>query len=222
MESHSLDLFAKIYKNARVLVKGSGTFFDNGFLSKVPNETWNYIQYLTLRLGRQQVYIRGVRWMYPDPNVSRHGKSQKINPISRGYLWVFSSPRIPRCTPIKYHGYTYVGGTSNCPLRIVIQKVLETLQHSHYSYEPGSINSLVLGDGNNPTFNDGNPYFMGPYKPLRNWVEFPIPYYMEIKWELSLDPIAHMCLMRNAILIALRLGKLEILMLYPYIPYING
>ena len=21
---------------------------------------------------------------------------------------------------------------------------------------------------------------MGPYKPLRNWVDFPIPYYMEI------------------------------------------
>ena len=63
---------------------------------------------------------------------------------------------------------------------------------------------------------------MGPYKPLRNWVEFPIPYYMEIKWELSLDPIAHMCLMRDAILIALRLGKLEILMVYPYIPYISG
>ncbi len=24
---------------------------------------------------------------------------------------------------------------------------------------------------------------MGPYKPLRNWVEFPIPYCMEISWE---------------------------------------
>ena len=31
---------------------------------------------------------------------------------------------------------------------------------------------------------------MGPYKPLRTWVEFPIPYYMEMSWELSLDPIA--------------------------------
>ena len=28
---------------------------------------------------------------------------------------------------------------------------------------------------------------MGPYKPLRNWVDFPIPYYMEISWEL-IDP----------------------------------
>ena len=37
-----------------------------------------------------------------------------------------------------------------------------------------------IGDGRPPTFNDGNPYFMGPYKALRNWVEFPIPYYMEI------------------------------------------
>ena len=34
---------------------------------------------------------------------------------------------------------------------------------------------------------------MGPYKPLRNWVdEFPIPYYMEMSWELSLDPITHL------------------------------
>ena len=31
---------------------------------------------------------------------------------------------------------------------------------------------------------------MGPYKPLRTWVEFPIPYYMEMSWEL-IDPIAH-------------------------------
>ena len=33
-----------------------------------------------------------------------------------------------------------------------------------------------IWDGRPPTFNDGNPYFMGPYKPLRDWVEFPIPY----------------------------------------------
>ena len=37
-----------------------------------------------------------------------------------------------------------------------------------------------IGDGNNPTFNDRNPYFMGPYKPLRTWFDFPIPYYMEM------------------------------------------
>ena len=40
-------------------------------------------------------------------------------------------------------------------------------------------NHFFLGDGKNPTFNDGI-LIMGPYKPLRNWVEFPIPYYMEI------------------------------------------
>ena len=28
---------------------------------------------------------------------------------------------------------------------------------------------------------------MGPYKPLRTWVDFPIPYYMEMSWEL-IDP----------------------------------
>ena len=32
---------------------------------------------------------------------------------------------------------------------------------------------------------------MGPYKPLRTWVDEFIPYYMEISWEL-IDPIAHM------------------------------
>ena len=34
--------------------------------------------------------------------------------------------------------------------------------------------------GNLQPFNDGNPYFMGPYKPLRTWVDEFIPYYMEI------------------------------------------
>ena len=32
---------------------------------------------------------------------------------------------------------------------------------------------------------------MGPYKPLRNWVDEFIPYYMEMSWEL-IDPIAQM------------------------------
>ena len=45
-------------------------------------------------------------------------------------------------------------------------------------YEPGSINSLVLGDGKPPTLNDGNPYngYINPYY----WVDEFIPYYMEI------------------------------------------
>ena len=43
----------------------------------------------------------------------------------------------------------------------------------------------------------GNPYFMGPYKPLRTWVDEFIPYYMEMSWELSLDPIAHMDVSKN-------------------------
>ena len=33
---------------------------------------------------------------------------------------------------------------------------------------------------------------MGPYKPLRNRVDEFIPYYMEMSWELSLGPIAHL------------------------------
>ena len=59
----------------------------------------------------------------------------------------------------------------------------------HYAYEPGSINSLVLGDGKPPTFNDGNPYFMAIFQPLRTWVdEFPSP--MEMSWDVFLtDPI---------------------------------
>ena len=40
--------------------------------------------------------------------------------------------------------------------------------------------SLVLGDGKPPTWKIGNPYKGYIYKPLRTWVEFPIPYYMEI------------------------------------------
>ena len=34
-----------------------------------------------------------------------------------------------------------------------------------FPYVPGSINSLVLGDGKPPTFNDGNPYngYINPY-----------------------------------------------------------
>ena len=30
---------------------------------------------------------------------------------------------------------------------------------------------------------------MGPYKPLLNWVEFPIPYYMQI---MGVETLAHM------------------------------
>ena len=36
---------------------------------------------------------------------------------------------------------------------------------------------LVLGMGTPPTFNDGI-LIMGPYKPLRNWVDEFIPYYI--------------------------------------------
>ncbi len=47
-----------------------------------------------------------------------------------------------------------------------------------------------LGMGNLPPL-IGNPYFMGPYKPLsRTWVDEFIPYYMANNG--SLDPIAHM------------------------------
>ena len=51
------------------------------------------------------------------------------------------------------------------------------------------VTSRYVGDGH-PTFNDGI-LIMGIYKPLRTWVEFPIPYYIEMSWEL-IDPIAHM------------------------------
>ena len=41
------------------------------------------------------------------------------------------------------------------------------------------VKSRYIGDGRPPTFNDGI-LIMGPYKPLRNWVDEFIPYYMEI------------------------------------------
>ena len=44
---------------------------------------------------------------------------------------------------------------------------------------PWSRLSRFLGDGKPPTFNDGI-LIMGPYKPLRDWVDEFIPYYMEI------------------------------------------
>ena len=51
----------------------------------------------------------------------------------------------------------------------------------------GRINSLVLGDKLIQPLMTGI-LIMGPYKPLRTWVvEFPIPYYMEMSWEL-IDP----------------------------------
>ena len=44
----------------------------------------------------------------------------------------------------------------------------------------GQNQSRFVGDGRPPTWKIGNPYFMGPYKPLRNWVDEFIPYYVEI------------------------------------------
>ena len=48
-----------------------------------------------------------------------------------------------------------------------------------------------IEDGRPPTFKR-EILIMGPYKPLRTWVDEFIPYYMEISWEFRLDPIAHM------------------------------
>ncbi len=60
----------------------------------------------------------------------------------------------------------------------------------HGKFICAMVKSRYIGDGRPPTFNDGI-LIMGPYKPLRTWVDdFPIPYYMEISWEL-IDPIAH-------------------------------
>ena len=60
------------------------------------------------------------------------------------------------------------------------------------------VKSRYIGDGH-PTFNDGI-LIMGPYKPLRTWVEFPIPYgnvmgvdrpdrtYGLVSWEPKVPP----------------------------------
>ena len=53
---------------------------------------------------------------------------------------------------------------------------------------PWSRLSRFVGDGIPPTFNDGI-LIVGPYKPLRTWVDEFIPYYMEIMGVLTL---AHM------------------------------
>ena len=46
---------------------------------------------------------------------------------------------------------------------------------AHCSLMPKRYILLVLGDKLiQPLI--GNPYIMGPYKPLRTWVDFPIPY----------------------------------------------
>ena len=41
------------------------------------------------------------------------------------------------------------------------------------------VKSRYIGDERPPTFNDGI-LLMGPYKPLRTWLDEFIPYYMEI------------------------------------------
>ena len=55
-------------------------------------------------------------------------------------------------------------------------------------YEPGS-KLLVLVMVIQPLMT--GILIMGPYKPLRNWVDEFIPYYMEMSWEW-IDPMAHM------------------------------
>ena len=53
------------------------------------------------------------------------------------------------------------------------------MKHLHFCH--GQASRVFLGDGRPPTL-DRNPYFMGTYKPLRNWVDEFIPYYMEMSW----------------------------------------
>ena len=56
-------------------------------------------------------------------------------------------------------------------------------------YVPWSRLSRFFGDGRPPTFNDGI-LIVGPYKPLRTWVDEFIPYYMEI---MGVDRPWHIC-----------------------------
>ena len=43
----------------------------------------------------------------------------------------------------------------------------------------GGSSRVFLGMGWSSHLNNRNPYFMGPYKPLRTWVDEFIAYYME-------------------------------------------
>ena len=66
------------------------------------------------------VRFQGCSWMYPDPNLRPLRplwlKSQKWKALQKvGY----KSPRNPG-EHHKYHGYTYVRGTPNCPLRFLM------------------------------------------------------------------------------------------------------
>ena len=92
----------------------------------------------------------------------------------------------------RFLGQPRNSSSSSCTLRLFFPMTcvafrVSTREHPprNFTVSPGtacenSNHSLVLGDGKNPTFNDGNPYFMGIYKPLRHWVDGFIPYYMEI------------------------------------------
>ena len=58
--------------------------------------------------------------MYPDPNVPRHGKSLYKPYIYPYNTWVFMGyySQESLYKPYKYHGYTNVRGTPNCPLKM--------------------------------------------------------------------------------------------------------
>ena len=57
-----------------------------------------------------------------------------IRPIYPYIVGVYGllSPRIPIFSPYKYHGYTYVRGTANCPLIIVMGLVEVNIPDGSY------------------------------------------------------------------------------------------
>ena len=75
-------------------------FFQKGYVFYRPKGHWQLHEIQVMicdqirDLSKMKWLFRnkhsGDSWMYPDPNVPRHGKS-----LYKPYLWVFSSPRIP-------------------------------------------------------------------------------------------------------------------------------
>ena len=65
--------------------------------------------------------------------------------------------------------------------------------HHPPSHVPWSrLSRFFWGDGKKYHLNNRNPYFMGPYKPLRNWVDdFPSPIIWKCHGSLDSTPTSH-------------------------------
>ena len=68
-----------------------------------------------------------------------------------------------------------MGPNPNGPRSVSCDRAILGISWIQYLNVPWSRLSRFVGDGKPPTFNDGI-LIMGPYKPLRTWVDEFIPY----------------------------------------------